>query len=156
MEFAVYDGPNRRAGTMVMIGLIFGLLGSLCVFLLIPHPGKPIPAESYLPLMVPVALIIAVFPLISVITGVQIRIERQTNEVLRLWSIFGYNVRTQSFRLADFERVSLSRAFRRGYQVALIGPQQDLTVFLTPNLAAARDHAQGVASACGLKIADHL
>ena len=156
MEFAVYDGPNRRAGTMVGVALIFGLLASFCVFMLLSHPGKPIPAESYLPLIVLAGLILALFPVISMITSTRIRIERQRGEVLRLWSIYGHDVRTQSFHLSDFERVSLNRTFRRGYQIALVGTQQDLTVFLTPDLAAARDHAEAVASACGLKLADHL
>ena len=92
----------------------------------------------------------------NVTTSARIRIETESGEVLRTWSIYGLHVRSQSFHLSDLERVSLNRTYRRGYQVALVGPRQDLIVLFTLNLATAREQAEALASACRLKVADHL
>ena len=62
----------------------------------------------------------------------------------------------QSFRLSNFDRVSLSRGFRAGYRVSVIGREQELMVFASNNLGNARERADEIAGECGLKVRDHL
>ena len=110
------------------------------------------PAELYPVLIVPAGMILALFALIRMITSARIRFERETGEVVRFYFLFGREVRRTRFNLSDFDRVSLSRGFRTGYRVSLVGRDQDLAVFFTANLATARDRADKVAAECGLKV----
>ena len=53
-------------------------------------------------------------------TGAMIRIERPSGKVFQLDFLFRLEVRQQRFNLSEFDRVSLSRGFRAGYQVSLV------------------------------------
>ena len=64
-------------------------------------------------------------------------------EVSRVYSLLGLNLRVQKFNLSDFERVSLYRAYRTGYQVSLVGRERELVAFLSANLGSARERALG-------------
>jgi hypothetical protein len=101
-------------------------------------------------------MILAVLLLISIMTSVRIHVECGTGQVFRLFTLFGRQVWLERFNLSEFDRVSLSRAFRAGYRVSLLGRQQDLIVFFTNNLGNARDRAEAVAAECGLSVSDHL
>ena len=101
-------------------------------------------------------LILALFPLISITTNVRIRVERVTGKMFRLFTLFGHEVRQQRFNLSDFDHVSLDRGSRAGYRVSLLGRQQDVIVFFTNNLDAARERANEIAAECGFKVSDHL
>ena len=62
-------------------------------------------------------------------TGATIRVELPSGKVLQLDFLFGLEVRQQRFNLSEFDRVSLSRGFRAGYQVSLVGADMELKVF---------------------------
>jgi hypothetical protein len=156
MEFAVHDVPNRRFGPLIGIALISGILAAFATFLLLPHGPDKVSNHSYLILILPFSMILAVLLLISIMTSVRIHVERATGQVFRLFTLFGRQVWRERFNLSEFDRVSLSRAFRAGYRVSLLGRQQDLIVFFTNNLGNARDKAEAVAAECGLSVSDHL
>lgn len=157
MEFSVYDGPSRRIGPAIMLAVGIGILAAFGTLLLLrPHGTARIPAESYLVLIVPVGMILALFLVISFTTSVRIRIERVTGEVLRHYALFGWEVWRQRFRLSDFDRVSLNRGFRAGYRVSLVGREEDLIVFFTAKLGTARTQADEVAAECGFNVSDQL
>jgi hypothetical protein len=71
-----------------------------------------LPAQAYLILIVPVAMILAAFAVMNLMTGATIRIERPSGEVFQLDFLFGLEVRRQRFNLSEFDRVSPSRGFR--------------------------------------------
>jgi hypothetical protein len=58
-------------------------------------------------------------------TGATIRIERPSGKVFQLDFLFVLEVWQQRFNLSEFDRVSLSRGFRAGYQVSLVGPDKE-------------------------------
>ena len=62
-------------------------------------------------------------------TGAMIRIERPSGKVFQLDFLFRLDVRRQRFNLSEF--------FRAGYQVSLVGRDQEPKVFLTANLGTA-------------------
>jgi hypothetical protein len=153
MEFMVYDGATRNR-LMISVSVAFALAALSATLVMLPHDAsRPVP---YVLFILPLVTIVALFAVISIPTGVRIRIEAMTGEVARLYSVFGVAVRRDRFRLSDFDRVSLHRAFRAGYQISLLGPKQDLTVFSTPDLGAARDQAQKIAAECRLNLKDQL
>jgi len=119
MEFAVYDAQCRRAGLIIGVALIVGMLTALGTFFLIPHGGSNVPPGSYL-FLFPLTMILALFPLISIMTTVRIRVDRVTGEIFRLFTLFGHEVRRQRFNLSDFDRVSLNRGFRAAACPALL------------------------------------
>ena len=79
-----------------------------------------------------------------------------SGKVFQLDFLFGLEVRRQRFNLSEFDRVSLSQGFRAGYQVSLVGRDQDLKVFLTANLGTACHRAEEVAAECGATVGDQL
>jgi hypothetical protein len=79
-----------------------------------------------------------------------------SRQVDRLDFLFGLEVRRQRFDLSEFDRVSLSRGFRAGYQVSLASRAQELKVFLTANLGTACHRAEEVAAECGPTVSDQL
>ena len=157
MQIRVYDSLNKRVGRNMTVALTVSLLAALSTYLLVTPPHEiSLPAAAYPILIAPVGMILVVFGLINMMTSAQIQIERVTGEVFRLDFLFGKQVRRQRFNLIGFDRVSLSRGYRGGYKVSLVGRDQDLTVVLTDNLAFARDWAEKVAVECGLKVIDQL
>jgi hypothetical protein len=156
MEITVYDNLNRRVVLNLTVGLTAGILAAFSTFFLMSKGRAAPSAEFYPVLIVPAGLILALFALIRMMSGARIRFNRATGEVVRFYSLFGREVRPKRFNLSDFDRVSLSRGFRAGYRVSLVGPDQDLAVLFTANLAAARDRADKVAAECGLKVSDQV
>ena len=77
-------------------------------------------------------------------------------KVFQLDFLFGLEVRWQRFNLSEFDRVSLSRGFRAGYQVSLAGRDQELKAFLMANLGTACHRAKEVAAGCGAAVGDQL
>ena len=65
-------------------------------------------------------------------------------------------MRRQCFNLSEFDRVSLNRGFRAGYQVSFVGRDQQLKVVLTANLGTACHRAEDVAPECGPTVSDQL
>jgi hypothetical protein len=88
--------------------------------------------------------------------GATIRIERPSGKVFQLDFLFGLEVRRPRFNLSDFDRVSLSRGFRAGYQVSLVGWDRELKLFLTANLGSACHRAEKVAAECAPTVSDQL
>ena len=158
MEFTVYDGPVRRLGLILTLPLLLGMFAAFGIYRLLPHgeTSTKMPVELYFSLIFPVGIVLAVFAVAEITTGVRIRIERATREMFRLYMLLGREVRRERFNLSDFDRVSLSRGFRTGYRVSLLGRERDLMVCYTTNLGAARDRADKVATQCGFKVSDQL
>lgn len=156
MEIRVYDSLNKRVGRNIMVAVVAGLLAAFGTFRLTSPEGTGFPPEAYPVLVVAALIILVMFAVINVTTSRQIRIERATGEVFRLDFLLGREVRRQRFNLSDFDRVTLSRGFRAGYRVSLVGREQDLAVLLTATLETARDQADKVAAECGLKVTDQL
>jgi hypothetical protein len=156
MEITVYDSLNRKVVLNLTIALTAGFLTAFSTFFMMSRGRTAMPAELYLVLILPAAMILVPFALIRLITSAKVRFERATGEVVRFYFVFGREVRLKRFNLTDFDRVSLSRGFRSGYRVSLVGRDQDLAVFFTPNLAAARDRVDRIAAECGLKISDQV
>jgi len=156
MEITVYDNLNRRAVLNLTVALTAGILAAFSTFFLLSKGRTVMPAEVYSVMIVPAAMILALFALIRLLTGARIRFERQTGNVVRFYFVFGREAGRKQFHVSDFARVSLSRAFRAGYRVSLVGRDQDLPVFFTANLATARDRADQVAAECGLKVSDQV
>jgi hypothetical protein len=75
--------------------------------------------------------------------------------IRRRYPIF-LEVRRQRFNLSEFDRVSLSRGFGAGYQVSLVGRDQELKVFLMANLGTVCHRAEEVAAECGTTVSDQL
>jgi hypothetical protein len=156
MEVRIYDSLHRKVALLVTVALTAGVLAAFTTFLLLPHQGTRVPTQAYFILIVPVGMILTVFAVMNLMTGATIRIERPSGEVFQLDFLFGLEVRRQRFNLSEFDRVSLSRSFRAGYQVSLVGRDQELKVFLTANLGTARHRAEEVAAECGLTVSDQL
>ena len=156
MEITIYDTLNRRVVLNLTVALTAGIFAAFSTFFLMSKGRTAMPAELYPILIVPAGMILALFVLIRMMTSARIRFERETGEVVRFYFVFGREVRRKRFNLSDFDRVSLSRGFRTGYRVSLVGRVQDLAVFFTANLATARDRADKVAAECGLKVSDQV
>ena len=155
MEFTVYDGQNKRAGLLIVVALIMGIVAAFGTFLMVRHGETTAPPGSYL-FLFPLTMILALFPLISITFSMRIRVERANGEIFRLFTLFGHEVWRQRFRLSNFDRVSLNRGFRAGYRVSLLGREQEVMVFATNNLGNARERADEIAGECGLEVSDHL
>jgi hypothetical protein len=154
MEIRVYD---KKISRTITLALTASVLAAFSTFLVItPHHETRLPPEAYPILILPVGMTLVALALINMLTNAQTRIERPTGEVFRLDFLFGIEVRRQRFSLIDFDRVSLSRGYRAGYKVSLVGRDHDLTILITDNLASARGRAEEVAAACGLKVSDQL
>jgi hypothetical protein len=156
MEITVYDSLNRRVVLNLTVALTAGILAAFSTFFLMSKERTAMPAELYAVLIVPAVMILALFALIRMMTSARIRFERAKGEVVWFYFVFGREVRRRRFNMSDFDRVSLSRAFRAGYRVSLVGRDQDLAVFFTANLAIARDRADRVAAECELKVSDQV
>ena len=156
MEITIYDTLNRRVVLNLTVALTAGIFAAFSTFFLMSKGRTAMPAELYPILIVPAGMILALFALIRMMTSARIRFERETGEVVRFYFVFGREVGRKRFNLSDFDRVSLSRGFRTGYRVSLVGRDQDLAVFFTANLATARDRADKVAAECGLKVSDQV
>jgi hypothetical protein len=156
MEFRIYDNLNRKVVSLIAVALTAGVLAAFTTFSLVPHPETRVPTQAYFILIVPAGMILAVFAVMNLMTGATIRIERPMGEVFQLGFLFGLEVRRRRFNLSEFDRVSLSRGFRAGYQVSLVGRDQELKVFLTANLGTARHREEEVAAECGLTVSDQL
>ena len=149
MEFTVYERAIRRLGLVMTLSLLLGMFAAFGItYRLLPHGGTStkMPVEFYI-LIFTVGIILPVFAIAEITTGVTIRIERATGEIFRMYTLLGREVRRERFNLSDFDRVSLSRGFRTGYRVSLLGRERDLLVCYTTNLGAARDRADKVAAA---------
>jgi hypothetical protein len=154
MEFVVFGVERRRASLIAACALFFGMVAAFgTVTLLSPGATRP-RASFFFALGLPVVAF-ATLMIVGMMT-VRIRVEQATGEVFELHGVFGLEVRRRRFALAEFDRVSLTRAFRAGYRVSLLGHQRDLMVFVTNDLGAARERAAEVAAACGLKVTDQL
>jgi len=155
MEFTVYDGQNKRTALLVVVALILGMAAAVATFVTVRNGDTTAPPGSYV-FLFPLAMILALFPLVSITYSTRIRVERVSGEIFRLFSLFGHEVWRQRFRISTFDRVSLNRAFRAGYRVSLLGREQEMVVFTTNNLGSARERADEIAAECGLKVSDHL
>jgi hypothetical protein len=118
MGVRVYDSLNRKV--LITVALTARVLAAFTMFLLLPHQGTRVPT-----------------------TGATI-LRRGLSA--RLPILFGLEVRRQRFNLSEFDRVSLSRGFRAGYQVSLADREQELRVFPTANLGTACHRAEEVAA----------
>jgi hypothetical protein len=156
MEVRIYDSLNTKVASLIMVALTAGVLAAFTMFLLLPHQATRIPTVLYFILIVPVGMILAAFAIMNLMSTATIRIERTSATVFQVDFLFGLEVRRQRFNLSEFDRVSLSRGCRAGYQVSLVGRDQDLKVFLTANLGTARDRAEEIAAECGLTVSDQL
>jgi hypothetical protein len=156
MEFPVFDALSRKITMFVALALCAPALAIFYFAGLSPQGKAPMPAELLLVLSFPVAVTLAVVPFLNIMFGVRIRIERATGEVFRIYSLFGGEVRRQSLPLSGFDRVSLSRGFRGGYRVSLLGREHDLMACMTAKLSVARERANKLATECGLKVCDQL
>ena len=156
MEVTVYDNLNKRVVLAITVAVTMGLVAAFATLFLMPHGTANVPAEVYPILLVPVGMILLVFVVLRMVTSVRIRIERVTGEVFRFYFLLGRELGRRRFNISDFDRISLSRAYRAGYQVSLVGRDQDLIVFATANLRTARDRAEKVAAECGLTVTDQL
>jgi hypothetical protein len=154
MESVVFGVERRRASLIVVCALLFGMVAAFGTVTLLSPDGTRTRAAYFSALGLPVVALTTL--MIVAMISVRIRIEHAAGEVFQLYGVFGLEVRRRRFALADFDRVSLTRAFRAGYRVSLLGHQQDLMVFVTNDLRAARDRADEVAAACGLKVTDQL
>jgi len=65
-------------------------------------------------------------------------------------------MRRQRFNPSEFDRASVIRGFRAGYQVSLVGREQELKVFLTANLETAGHRAEEVAAEGRPTVSDQL
>ena len=86
MEFTVYDGPVRRLGLILMLPLLLGMFAAFGIYSLLPHGGTStnMPVEFYFSLIFPVGIVLAVFAVAEITTGVRIRIERATGSLPNL------------------------------------------------------------------------
>jgi hypothetical protein len=156
MEITVYDTLNRRVVLNLTVALTAGILAAFSAFFLMSKGRAAMPAELYPVLIVPAGMILALLALIRMMTSARVRFRRETGEIVRFYFVFGREVRRKRFNLSDFDRVSLSRGFRTGYRVSLVGRDRDLAIFFTGTLATARDRADKVAAECGLKVSDQV
>jgi hypothetical protein len=159
MEFVVFGVERRRASLIVACALLFGMVAAFGTVTLLSPDATRTRAASFSALGLPVVAFTTLMILVMIVLvmmTVRIRVEHATGEVFQLYGVFGLEVRRRRFALAEFDRVSLTRAFRAGYRVSLLGHQQDLMVCVTNDLGAARDRAGEVAAACGLKVTDQL
>jgi hypothetical protein len=65
MEFAVYDGPNRRASLLVGVAPIVGMLAAFGTFFVIRHGETTVPPPGSYLILFPLTMILALFPLIE-------------------------------------------------------------------------------------------
>ena len=159
VEFSVYDGGGKRVRLAIFGALVAGMVASFTTVFLasqgaVVRGGRGLP-EQFPILVIPAVLIVGLV-LIMVTLVVRIRIERGMGEVYRVYSLLGLDLRVQKFNVSDFERVSLYRAFRAGYQVSLVGRERELVAFVSANLGSARERANQLAAECGLKVTDQL
>jgi hypothetical protein len=61
MEFAVYDGPNRRASLLVGVALIVGMLAAFGTFFVIRHGETTVPPPGSYLILFPLTMILALF-----------------------------------------------------------------------------------------------
>jgi hypothetical protein len=156
MEITVYDTLNRRVFLNLTVALTAGIIAAFSTFFLMSKGRTAMPTELCPVLIVPAGMILILFALIRMKTSARIRFKRETEEVVRFYFVFGHEVRRKRFNMSDFDRVSLSRNFRTGYRVSLVGRDQDLAIFFTANLATARDLTDDVAAECGFKVSDQV
>jgi len=159
VEFSVYDSPATRVRLAIVGAVVAGMVASfITVFLAsqgtAARDKRRLPEQ--LPILVIPAVLIVGLMLIMMTLGVRLRIERGMGEVSRVYSLLGLNLRVQKFNLSDFERGSLYRAYRTGYQVSLVGRERELVAFLSANLGSARERANQLAAECELKVTDQL
>jgi hypothetical protein len=159
VEFSVYGGPGKRARLAIVGAIVMGMVAAFTTVFLasqgtVARGGQGL-SEQLPILVIPVVLIVGLVVMMGTL-GVRIRIERGIGEVCRVYSLLGLDLRVQKFNVSDFERVSLYRAYRGGYQVSLVGRERDLVAFLSANLGSARERANQLAAECGLKVTDQL
>ena len=160
VEFSVYDGPGKRVKLAIFGALVAGMVASFTTMSLTSQGaaargGRGAP-EQFPILVIPAVLIVGLMLVMVMTLPVRIRIERGMGEVYRVYSLLGLDLRVQKFNVSDFERVSLYRAYRAGYQVSLVGRERELVAFLSANLGSARERANQLAAECGLKVTDQL
>src|SRR5579864_6974024 len=102
MEIAVYDNLNRRAVLNLTVALTAGILAAFSTFFLLSKGRTVMPAEVYSVMIVPAAMILALFALIRFLTGAGIRFERQTGNVVRFFFVFWPEARPKQFQLFEF------------------------------------------------------
>jgi ribosome modulation factor len=159
VEFEVYDSPAKRVRLAIVGAVVAGMVASFTTVFLASQGAAARGGrgfqEQFPILMIPAVLILGLLLIMGTL-GVRIRIERGTGEVCRVYSLLGLDLRVRKFNLSDFERVSLYRAYRTGYQVSLVGRERELVAFLSANLGSARERANQFAAECGLKVTDQL
>jgi hypothetical protein len=101
LEVRVYDSLNRKV--LITVALTVGVLAAFTMFLLLPTKGQGCrrPERRFAS------------------SAPQARSFSST-------FLFGLEVRRRRFNLSEFDRVSLSQGFRAGYQVSLVGRDQEL------------------------------
>ena len=158
MDFSIYDSSAKRVGRAAVGALVAGMVAAFTAVFLASHgttkDGRGLPEQLPL-LLISLVLLVGLLFIMGTV-GVRIRIDRGMGEVCRVYSLLGLDLRAQKFNVSDFERVSLYRAYRTGYQVSLVGRERELVAFLSANLGSARERANQLAAECGLKVTDQL
>ena len=76
------------------------------------------------------------FALVHVMINAWIRIDLADRKVFQLYKLFGRPVAQKSYDLSRFDRISLHRAFRGGYQATLVAPDREVLLASSGNLGA--------------------
>jgi len=103
-----------------------------------------------------VVTFLVVFLLIHITTNVWVSIDTMQRKVFQIYKLLGSPVYRRTFDLSQFERISLHRAFRGGYQATLVGREREVVVSASWKLAWVRHAAEQVSSSIGLKLSDQL
>ena len=103
-----------------------------------------------------VALFAGLFLMIHLATNVWIHIDPMQRRVFRIYKLFGSPLYRRVYDLSQFDRISLHRAFRGGYQATLVGREQEVALSVSGKLGWVRHAAEQVATSIGLKMSDQL
>jgi ribosome modulation factor len=149
----VYDPVTRRLATIVTLTLLVPIVAGLLTLRSLDQKaaGEFLSIAPFF-----VALFAGVFLMIHLSTHVSISIDPMKRRISRIYKLFGYPVYRQAYDLSRFDRVSLHRAFRGGYQATLVGNDREVTLSASARLGWVRSAAEQAAIASGLKMSDQL
>lgn len=153
MDSPVYDTVTRRLATIVTLTLLVPIVAGLLALRSLDQKasGELLGIAPFF-----VALFAGIFLMIYLSTHVWISIDPMRRTISRTYKLFGYPVYRQVYDLSQFDRVSLHRAFRGGYQATLVGKDREVTLSASARLGWVRRAAEQAGISSGLVMSDQL
>ena len=149
----MYDSVTRRLGAIVLLALFVPIgIGVMAL--------QSFDRKASADLLIVVAFLAVVtagcFLLVHLTTNVWIRIDPTRRKIFHVYKLFGYPVYQRVYDLSQFDRISLHRAFRGGYQATLVGREREVALSASWKLGWVRDAAERAAPSIGLQVSDQL